>query len=1182
VSARALAAALALGVAAPAGAVPYFSSAPLLPITRLPAGPVTTGDFNGDGHRDVAYAIHNPTGVAVLLGDGQGRYGRPIVSQVASQTSSSAEALVAADLNGDPHLDLVLADFATGPGVYLGLGDGRFSGQSLGGEPLNQGLAVGDFDGDGARDLALTHRGFTTVAQVLVYRGNGSGGFGAPLVWSLPTLLLPAGAVARDFDGDGRDDIAVADNFANGVAILLGSPTLALNLRGPFAAGDGPLGIDAGDLDGDGRWDVAVANQRARTVAIMRGDGTGSLGAPLALPAPADTRRVLLGHFDGDANLDVAVSGLGVWTYRGDGAGGGGSVRRYGVSGELAAADLTADGRLDLVAGPSLLAGDGAGGFAAQRTFPTGPGAQGGVAADFDRDGNTDVAVALSAGSVAVLRGDGQGAFAAPLGVLTGTDVVDVATADFDRDGWPDLAVAHRGTQDVVVLRNNQAGGFARQAYPVGGAPQSLALGDFGGDGGIDIAVTNETAGALLVLHGGGDGTFVPGGTTLVGNGSLALAAGRFNDDAREDLAWFRAPLSANLQTRLLLGTGQETFVLGPPNGLYASDHALAAADLNGDGRLDLVGGGDHQPFPEPGGLGVRLGDGQGGFGGPVYQPPVQVSGLAVRDFTGDGTPDVAVFESSTVATGVRLLRGGADGVLGLLQEPTIPVGSSGRSLVAGDFDADGRPDLAALAGPGETMTVLLARDAGGGTDLRIAVSGTPDPVGGGQTVHYTATVSNAGPLPATAVRVRLRVPAGLDYLGHTPLPPLCAMAASVVSCDLPSLAAGAVFVLSVDAAAAATGGGQPTGWADVRALAPDELEPRDNFAVVRTVVNPVDLRIAASDSADPVAPGQDFRYTLTVVNEGAFRATRVLAVAELPHGVTLVALPDPSCFSSDGRVVTCGSASLFPRQVRTFPIDVRAATFTSVVLSARVEADQVDVHPANDEVEEQTLMRLALRGELSHGASRRLRLSPGDPAEDRFVVRVPARSAFEVVMDEGSGDLDGAQPVALERLGEDTSSVVQVGAALGTGTARTLRWQNSSAETETHLVRVRSRGCTSDCGLDDTYRLRAWDATGSFARFNTTHDQEVVILVQNPAAAGVVNGTLWFWRGDGALLATRPFSLPARRSLVLQVASLLPGSAGSITLTHDAGYAGLVGKAVAIEPATGFSYDTPLVARPR
>ena len=1174
------AAALSLLAATPARAIQHLDSAPLLPVTRLSAGPVVIGDFNGDGRRDLAYALHNPTGVAVTLGDGQGGYGVPLVSQIATSTSSSAEAIVAADFNADGRLDVALADFATGPSIYLGLGDGRFAGSSLGGDPLNLGLATGDFDGDGRRDLAMSHRGFTTVAQVLFYRGDGAGAFAAPNVWSLPMLLFPVGLVARDFNGDGRDDVAVADNFGNAVAVLLGSATLVPTVRGPFPSGDGAMGIDAGDLDGDGRLDVVTADERGRTVSVLRGDGTGSFGPPTTVPGPARARRVLIGAFDGDGRLDVAVSGAGVWTYSGDGAGGLLPPRRYGVSGDLAAADLNADGRLDLVAGPSLLAGDGAGGFAAQRTFPTPPGAQAAVAADFDRDGRVDVAAAHAVGTVSVMRGDGLGGFGAPSSTLTGTNPVDLATGDFNRDGWPDLAVAHAGTQDVAVLLNDHAGGFARTSYPLTGVPQSLALGDFGGDGLVDIAVANETAGAIFVLHGLPDGSFAMGGTTFVGDGSLALVAGAFNADGRADLAWARVPTSGGLRVQVLAGTGGESFVPGPPLDLYAAEHALAAADIDGNGTLDLVGGGDHQPLPQVSGLGARLGVGQGGFGPPVPQPPILVQSLAVADVTQDGRPDVAAFEYSTLATGVRLLGGNGDGSFGLFQAAPVPVGGSGRTVLAADFDADGRPDLAALVTEGDTMTVLRGRGPTSGTDLAISVDGAPDPAAGGQPVTYVVSVLNRGPLPATGPRVRFHLPLSMSYISHRPGLPLCAENANLVTCDLASLAPGASFELTVVATTAPNAGGQPVGWADVHALAPDETAPADNFTNFTTQINPIDVAISVSDSSDPLQPGQAFHYTLQVSNQGVYAASRVFALCSLPAGVTLVQLPT-SCVAPNGVDITCGMNALFPGQGASFQVDVQAGTFTSVSLTARVVADQVDVDPSDNTDVEETHMGLGLPAELGHGSAWRRALPAGTPAQDTFVMRVPPRSSFEVVLDEVSGDLGGALPVALERVQGDTSSVVQVGAPVGTGQARALRWQNTTADTLTQLIRVRSQGCSVDCGPDDTYRLRAYDTSGAFARFNTTGDQETIVLVQNPTAA-TVNGTLWFWQSDGALLASRPFSILARRSLVLNVATLLPGTAGAISLTHDGGYGVLAGKAVAIQPGTGFSYDTTLTHRPR
>jgi hypothetical protein len=123
-----------------------------------------------------------------------------------------------------------------------------------------------------------------------------------------------------------------------------------------------------------------------------------------------------------------------------------------------------------------------------------------------------------------------------------------------------------------------------------------------------------------------------------------------------------------------------------------------------------------------------------------------------------------------------------------------------------------------------------------------------------------------------------------------------------------------------------------------------------------------------------------------------------------------------------------------------------------------------------------------ALAGlELAHGMSLTRDLLGGGP--DTYRLAQAGRASYEVMVDASSGDIS---PVALERLAADQSTVLQPSAAVGAGTARTLRWQNTSAGTITNQpIRVRSGGCTTGCGPDDTYRVRAWETTYSIPRFN-------------------------------------------------------------------------------------------------
>jgi hypothetical protein len=220
---------------------------------------------------------------------------------------------------------------------------------------------------------------------------------------------------------------------------------------------------------------------------------------------------------------------------------------------------------------------------------------------------------------------------------------------------------------------------------------------------------------------------------------------------------------------------------------------------------------------------------------------------------------------------------------------------------------------------------------------------------------------------------------------------------------------------------------------------------------------------------------------------------------------------------------------------------------------------------------------------ELTHGADELQNLGPGTgpaPGQNVFRFAQPARSSFEVLVDATSGDIGPA--VFVERLASDNATVLQTGAAVGTGQSRSLRWQNALSSTVLNQsIRVRSNGCTVGCGADDVYRIRAYDTTYSIPRFNNSASQLTVLVLQNRTAS-TVNANAYFWSASGSLLYTYPLTLAARATLVLNTSSItaLVGKSGAVTIAHDAGFGGLAGKGVALEPATGFSFDTLLIPR--
>lgn len=222
---------------------------------------------------------------------------------------------------------------------------------------------------------------------------------------------------------------------------------------------------------------------------------------------------------------------------------------------------------------------------------------------------------------------------------------------------------------------------------------------------------------------------------------------------------------------------------------------------------------------------------------------------------------------------------------------------------------------------------------------------------------------------------------------------------------------------------------------------------------------------------------------------------------------------------------------------------------------------------------------------ELTHGTTIRADLAadPGPIAdEDVYRLAQSPYSSWEVVVDEASGDV--APGFVLDRLAEDNLTVLQTAAPIGIGSAKALRWERRSSLAETrHHVRVRSASCSTDCGPDDIYRLRTYETTGRVPRYNNSATQVTVLILQN-ANGEPIQAHADFWAADGSLAATVPITLAAHGVGVVNTSTVpgLAGTSGSITVTHDGPYGALAGKAVAVEPATGFSFDSPLTYRPR
>jgi hypothetical protein len=217
---------------------------------------------------------------------------------------------------------------------------------------------------------------------------------------------------------------------------------------------------------------------------------------------------------------------------------------------------------------------------------------------------------------------------------------------------------------------------------------------------------------------------------------------------------------------------------------------------------------------------------------------------------------------------------------------------------------------------------------------------------------------------------------------------------------------------------------------------------------------------------------------------------------------------------------------------------------------------------------------------ELSHGYRLLEDLAAGNWDSDIYWISQKPYSSYEVVVDSTSGDI--GPTLSVTRVLTGTTTALQSSQAVGVGFTRSLRWRNTTAaEDNTQAIRVRSGQCTTDCGPDDVYFIRGYETTYSIPRFNNAGTQITVLLLQNPTNY-IIGGDIYFWDTAGALAATQSFLLIPKQLVVMNTATVASGIGGTITIAHDGRYGDLSAKTVALEPSTGFSFDSPALPRLR
>jgi uncharacterized protein YjdB len=768
--------------------------------------PLAVGDFNGDGKTDLAVGNSGSNSVSILIG----RF-------ATVSTTALASSLNPTNFGQSVTLTATVSPASASGGVTF------YDGVTiLGVGPLANGQAVltTSLLASGLHSLKAYYSGDTlttastsaVLAQTVGAAPLPSNGF--PAAANFGAGLDPQTVVVADFNGDGKADVAVA-NFGGvtgggSVSVLPGNGDGTFQTAVNYAAGNGPIAMVAGDFNADGKTDLVVANYSDNTVSVLLGNGDGTFQTAVNFAAGIAPSAMAIGDFNGDGKLDLAIinfpgiasGSLSVLLGNGDG------TFRAPVSSNpgtyvrcIAVGDFNGDGIADLVVGSSynlsVLAGNGDGSFQAPVVLTYGL-FYSVVVGDFNGDGKADVAAAYyTFGQLYVLLGNGDGSFQFSASYVTGTYPRSLVAGDFNGDGKTDLAVANFGGVaggSVTVLSGTGSGTFQTPVnYPSGRNPDAIAAGDFNGDGQADLVVSNQNN-SVSILMGGflpvttvtlsaspnpskqgqfvtltaivspsnatGEVTFFDGSTTLGANamtgGQASLTVRLPNTSPHSLKAYYNGSASYAASTSAVLAQALSGTLT--PSALFLSSSSanpsnygqtvtltatLSRADATGrvtfyDGATALgsraVANG--QASLSTAGLpsGTRSlkayysGDANYAASGPAIisqvVKPVASNGFqpaaayptgkspfaaAAGDFNGDGKLDLAVANAGDNT--VSVLLGNGDGTF--QSAVSYAAGTYPYSVAVGDFNGDGVPDLVVANNGGNNVSVLLGNGDG-------------------------------------------------------------------------------------------------------------------------------------------------------------------------------------------------------------------------------------------------------------------------------------------------------------------------------------------------------------------------------------------------------------------------------------------------------------------------------------
>ncbi|MEO9849450.1 MAG: FG-GAP-like repeat-containing protein, partial [Reichenbachiella sp.] len=540
-------------------------------------------------------------------------------------------------------------------------------------------FSIGDIDQDGKPDLAVANSGSQTVS---IFRNIGLNGddISFDSKTDFATGSDPNSVVLSDIDGDAKVDLIVVNSLDHTISLFrntstgLGSISFANAVN--LSTGNGPSPVSIGDLDNDGKTDLAVANFNDHTISVFRNTSTGPGTISFALKedysSEANPRSVAIGDLDGDQKPDLVV------------AGGNSTVsvfRNSSVNAGTISFAAKADHTTGLDSNPQSVA-----------------------MGDLDGDGKPDLVVANDYGMFSIFRNTGTDvgtiSFATKVDYNTALNSRSVTIGDVDGDGKPDLVISNYSDVSLSVYKNTSTDigtiSYATNVDLVTGTnPQKVMTGDLNGDGKTDVAVVNDGSNTISVFRNAFI-TPIPSITSFtpasgpIGT-SVAIAGNNFSATPANNIVFFGAT-----RAEVTAASGTELTVTVPAGASYRPITVLTNSLIAYSKAPFEV------TFPGGGNIDVNSFDSKLNFS--TTNSP---SSIAIGDLDGDGLADLVAANLQT--HNISILRNTTVNAqdIQFAQKDDYATGSRPKAIAMGDFDGDGKLDLAVVNDDGNSISLL-------------------------------------------------------------------------------------------------------------------------------------------------------------------------------------------------------------------------------------------------------------------------------------------------------------------------------------------------------------------------------------------------------------------------------------------------------------------------------------------